>query len=417
MILSGFNIQIPTTVRSAMTALKKQGYQVYVVGGAVRDCVLGKEPHDWDLATNAEPELVKECFSKTIDTGLKHGTVTAVIDESLIEITTFRTEGKYSDGRHPDYVRFVGDIKDDLFRRDFTINAMAIDYQGRIVDPYGGLTDIEAKRIRCVGNPHDRFREDALRMLRALRFESTLGFSLDDSVKAAIKQDLSLLSATVSKERVREELCKMIKAPKASTGYKDAAELGVLSEIHPILGRLSSNSPCLKYLDEAPEDLQIRWAILLQELCFAYSAKDVLACLRFSYEDMHGVCEYIKYCDCVDMSLKEARRFAADHNKDFLRGLAVTQRAHGLVTTPGYCSQAVAKAWAAIKDHTAIKMKDLLIDGNDLIQMGYQGKEVGDMLKDLYDDCLEEPSHNEREYLLSVAEACRKRPAEPDRTL
>ena len=163
--------KIPYNVCQILKTLNSNGYQGYIVGGAVRDYVMGREPHDWDIATNATPDRVKDLFDKTVDTGIKHGTVTAMVAGEGFEITTYRTDGKYSDGRHPDSICFRDDIKDDLGRRDFTINAMAMGINGKIVDPYGGLDDIKSGVIRCVGNPDERFSEDALRMMRAVRFE------------------------------------------------------------------------------------------------------------------------------------------------------------------------------------------------------------------------------------------------------
>ncbi|MFD1862647.1 CCA tRNA nucleotidyltransferase [Planococcus chinensis] len=193
--------------------LEKAGYEAYIVGGAVRDYLLGKTPHDMDVASNASPEQVKKLFSRTVDTGIEHGTVLVLLEGEGIEVTTFRTEGAYSDMRRPDKVEFVQSLEEDLKRRDFTINAMAMDEELRVIDPFGGREDLEQRVIRAVGNPGERFQEDALRMLRAVRFSGQLDFSVDPGTLAAIQQHASLISA-VAVERLKNELDKILINPR-----------------------------------------------------------------------------------------------------------------------------------------------------------------------------------------------------------
>lgn len=214
------------TAKKIILELKTAGFEAYVVGGAVRDLLLGRVPHDTDVATSALPEEVKRVFERTVDTGIAHGTVLVLLDGEGIEVTTFRTEGAYTDHRRPDEVAFVRSLEEDLKRRDFTINAMAMTETMDIIDPFGGRKDLEDKRIRAVGNSLERFSEDALRMLRAIRFSGQLDFPIDDETFAAIKQEASLISS-ISIERVKAELDKMFLHEQAarSLGYLKEAKL------------------------------------------------------------------------------------------------------------------------------------------------------------------------------------------------
>jgi tRNA nucleotidyltransferase (CCA-adding enzyme) len=185
--------KVPSQVLSVLELLEGEGYYAYLVGGAVRDLLLGKEPKDWDIATNADPETVKGLFERTLDTGLSHGTVTVMIAKESYEVTTFRIDGRYEDGRHPEYVEFTMRLEDDLKRRDFTINAMAWNIETGIIDLFGGMSDIDARIVRAVGAPAERFREDALRMLRAVRFAARLGFDIEKCTFDAIRNNCALI--------------------------------------------------------------------------------------------------------------------------------------------------------------------------------------------------------------------------------
>ena len=202
-------IKIPERANLIIHALEDAGYEAYVVGGCVRDSILGREPNDWDITTSALPEQVKALFRRTVDTGLKHGTVTVLQQDEGFEVTTYRIDGEYEDGRHPKEVAFTRDLSEDLKRRDFTINAMAYNDRKGLVDLYGGLDDIENKVIRCVGDPYERFGEDALRMLRAVRFSAQLGYSIEEKTKEAI-QELSPNLEKISAERIHTELVKLL---------------------------------------------------------------------------------------------------------------------------------------------------------------------------------------------------------------
>ena len=198
-------IEIPTGAAYILQQLNKHGYEAYIVGGCVRDSLLGKQPNDWDITTSAKPEEVKAIFHRTIDTGIQHGTVTVMMDKEGFEVTTYRVDGEYHDGRHPDAVTFTRSLEEDLKRRDFTINAMAYHHNTGLVDIFGGREDIDRKVIRCVGNPTERFTEDALRMLRAVRFSAQLGFTVEENTKAALARMSGNLEH-VSAERIQTEL-------------------------------------------------------------------------------------------------------------------------------------------------------------------------------------------------------------------
>ena len=202
-------IRIPAPAEEIINKLNEHGYEAYVVGGCVRDMLLGREPGDWDITTSALPEQVKEVFRRTVDTGIQHGTVTVMMGKEGYEVTTYRIDGEYSDGRHPNSVEFTPDLVEDLKRRDFTINAMAYNSHTGFVDKFGGVEDLQKGIIRCVGEPMDRFTEDALRILRAIRFSAQLGFSIEERTYEAIKV-IAPNMVHVSKERIQVELTKLL---------------------------------------------------------------------------------------------------------------------------------------------------------------------------------------------------------------
>ena len=237
-------IKIPPQVNRATQILQSDGHSAYVVGGAVRDMLMGKAAHDWDITTSALPEETLKAFAdfRTIETGLKHGTVTVIVDGMSLEITTFRIEGDYSDNRHPDSVDFTDKIEDDLSRRDFTVNAIAYSPEKGFADPFDGQTDIKNKIIRCVGDPDKRFGEDALRILRALRFSSVLGFEIDESTKESIHHNYKLL-ANISVERVFVEISKLLCGKNAGRILREFEE--VFFFILPVFNRFSCENFCI----------------------------------------------------------------------------------------------------------------------------------------------------------------------------
>ena len=224
-------IQLPDKVHHIINTLEEAGYEAYAVGGCVRDSILGRKPDDWDITTSAKPEEIKRLFPRTVDTGIKHGTVTVLLGGEGFEVTTYRVDGVYEDGRHPSEVTFTASLKEDLKRRDFTINAMAYNARTGLVDLYGGLADIENRVIRCVGIAGERFDEDALRMLRAVRFSAQLSFRIEEATGEAVKA-LAPNLQKISAERIQVELVKLVTSPNPDY-LRTAYELGITAQILP----------------------------------------------------------------------------------------------------------------------------------------------------------------------------------------
>ena len=266
-----FKIVIPEKAKQIINQLEQAGYEAYVVGGPVRDCILGKCPMDWDITTSASPYQVKEIFSYTIDTGIAHGTVTVMMDREPFEVTTYRVDGEYKDHRRPEEVCFTKSLKEDLLRRDFTINAMAYNDRDGLIDYYGGVEDLKRKVIRCVGQASKRFDEDALRILRALRFQAQLGFTIEDQTKQAVREQAKYLK-DISAERIQVELTKLLLSKHPET-ILDAYELGVTSVVLPEFDRMMEtpqNNPHHRYsvgvhtveaLKNAEADHILRWTM------------------------------------------------------------------------------------------------------------------------------------------------------------
>ena len=441
------NGKIPDVVVEILKTLNDAGFDAYVVGGAVRDYFMGLEPHDWDVATSAKPEQVKELFDKTIDTGIKHGTVTAMIDGEGYEITTFRSDGEYSDGRHPDEVGFVESVEEDLSRRDFTINAMAMDANGNMVDPFGGLEDIEKGVIRCVGNPDDRFSEDALRMLRAIRFEAKLGFALDDGVKASIARNADGLYG-VSSERIRDELTKTLVSPSPKRGFLDAYETGITKRVLPEFDRMmecGQDTPyhyasvgihTLDSVERIRPEPNLRWTMLFHDMgkpavkervddrdvFHGHPAKsrevadEVMTRLRFSNDDRREIGDLVERHDTTMSRDSRIREFAAKYGEDFLDKLCEVKIADVMAHRPEHVDGLmrrhmgfVDKAKGFVHDGTAIRPRDLEINGFELQEYGFQGKAIGDFLRSAYRDCLGNPSLNSNEKLRARALSTAKR--------
>ena len=424
--------------------LEENGYSAYIVGGAVRDLIMDREPKDWDIATSAKPQVVRNMFYKTIDTGLKHGTVTVMIDDEAFEVTTYRIDGNYSDNRHPDTVQFASMITEDLARRDFTINAMALSTKGTIIDPYYGQTDIEKKRIWCVGNPADRFNEDALRMLRACRFAAQLGFEVDDYTMNIIRGFASMLKE-VSAERIREELTKILVSNHPDVGLEDAYYSGITKIILPEFDRMiqcNHENPfhytdvghhSLDVVKGVPARATLRWAALLHDVGkpdtkawdeskgrFRYIghpersveiATEILSRLKFSNADKDHILKLIQYHDFTCETPSKLRRFAAEMGKDFFEDFYALQYADAYAHTADYAPYIQEKHDAMrqkidsyFEDGSAIDVHGLKINGDDLLALGFAGKQIGEFLNKMLSECLGQPSHNNKEYLMKQAE-------------
>ena len=268
-------IRIPRKACTILTMLHEAGYEAYVVGGCVRDSILGVEPDDWDITTSASPQQVKQVFPKTIDTGIEHGTVTVRMQGESFEVTTYRVDGKYEDHRHPEQVSFTSSLKEDLRRRDFTVNAMAYNDEDGLVDLFDGLGDLSRKVVRCVGDPRERFDEDALRVLRAVRFCAKLGFSLDEGTKAAVREYAPSLQF-VSAERIRTELEKLITSPHPediALAYECGITAVILPEFDAEMSAVQNNAHhhltvgehTIRTLMAAPPDRILRLTMLLHD--------------------------------------------------------------------------------------------------------------------------------------------------------
>jgi tRNA nucleotidyltransferase (CCA-adding enzyme) len=381
---------VPANVRDVCARIAEAGFQAVTVGGAVRDVLLGREPGDWDIATSAHPDDVLKLFRHTIPTGLQHGTVTIVTGkgvESHVEITTYRGEGAYTDARRPDSVVFGVPLQEDLARRDLTVNAIAYDVAGNAMfDPFGGLVDLEAKLLRAVGVAVDRFTEDGLRVMRAVRFAAQLEFALETGTEAAIRPALPSLSK-VSRERVSDELRKLLDAARPSLGLVIAKRTGILDTILPgvelELQRLDAVAPELRLavLFEKVEDRK-RTNELLRALKFSNAEADQAAALGHAWREVR------KATDVVG-----ARRVMATLGRERSAGLAALLD-----------GELRARVLASLVAKDPLVLKDLAITGNDLMQAGFAaGRQLGELLGKLLDRVLVDPMLNTREQLLALA--------------
>ena len=394
------HITLPTKVKQIISKLEKADFEAYAVGGCVRDSILGRSPEDWDITTSAKPEEVKRLFSTTIDTGLQHGTVTVVIEKEGFEVTTFRLDGDYTDGRHPDRVAFTSSLTEDLRRRDFTINAMAYSEKRGLIDEFDGERDLEDGVIRAVGDACERFSEDALRMLRAIRFAGQLNFKIADETFDAIKE-LSPNIAKVSVERIAKELEKLLLSGNPEY-IALVYETGIFSVIAPEVAKLFENgeiSASIEALNRAsfPEKkelYQIRLAIFLEGLGADKAAK-LLKRLKLDNDTINTVKKLL------ELSLREVennetdmRRTVKEAGYKMMPLLLEMRRAKGLkdnkdlyqtVIDNGYCTS----------------ISELNINGKDLMDAGIpKGALIGSTLERLLELVIEKPELNTRESLL-----------------
>ena len=389
---------IPQDVKNIIQTLNKAGYEAYVVGGAVRDFALHQNPHDWDIATNALPEQVKALFSKTIDTGLKHGTVTAMLNNVGYEITTYRVDGEYSDGRHPDEVQFTASLKDDLARRDFTINALAMDINGQVIDYFGGLEDLSNKKIRAVGNPDKRFAEDALRMMRAIRFSSKLGFDIDKETYASIIRNTEKLS-NVSQERITSEMQKILESNHPQK-FILLYELGLSNVYFPELNTIDLTQLTTTTNNMAKtNDSDVRWALLFSELD-RHNTTSIMKRFKFSNKQQQTISTIISDGKIKFTNLAQIRRYAGNRS-DYLLRQVYDYRMIKL-------DKSTQTEWFNLiqqcrNDGSAISMRDLQINGNDLQALGLAGVEIKEMQESLYNYVLTYPEKNNRKELIAQA--------------
>ena len=406
-------INLPINVRIVLDALHNSGYLAYVVGGCVRDSILGKEPNDWDVTTSARPEQIIEVFKgyEVIPTGLQHGTVTIVVGGMPIECTTFRVETGYSDGRHPDNVMFALSVEDDLMRRDFRMNAIAYNPWHGLVDVYNGIEDLDNKVICCMGNPYNRFNEDGLRILRAIRFAAQLGFEIENETSNAI-HDCKHLLDNISKERIQSELCKILMSEQCGSVlfalYYDVFEM-FLPYTKISFGKRFAMSKVTS-LNENGNDIISRLALL-----FDGDASDIayksLKELKFSNEIIAYVTQLVSYCNkALPLNKREMKLFMSKLNTGQMNRLIFINKCKA--KRAGEESSEFADVLKAkcifdeiISNDECYSLKHLKINGNDLMERGVpHGKNVGDMLNKILDMVINEQLENDKIAILEMVD-------------
>lgn len=398
-----------------LDTLHAAGYAAYAVGGCVRDSLLGRTAHDWDLCTSALPQQVMELFGaeQCIPTGLQHGTVTIKYGGQLYETTTFRTEGSYTDGRHPDAVQFVPDVREDLARRDFTINAMAYNEAEGLVDPFGGQKDLQNGLLRAVGEPQQRFTEDALRILRLYRFAARFGFALDAATARAARQLAPHLDC-ISAERIQEELAKLLTAPQPGAYLEPAVLAVVLPELTP--AALDAAKPVLDACPAGEENLPVRWAALLGALGET-DTRRVLKRLRCSNTCIEETAVLVRETAgegvCRSFSEEKASAHPGDiHIRRLLGryGLRTVERLCALCAAlhpqnAPDCALAAQRARQLEADGVCCRVSQLAVNGRDLMAAGIPaGPALRRVLEALLDGVIRAEYPNEKPALLAAAQ-------------
>lgn len=419
-------IEMPYEAEWIIDNIRSHGYEAFIVGGCVRDAVLGRIPGDWDITTSAKPEQVKEIFGKTVDTGLKHGTVTIIKHGSGYEVTTYRIDGEYLDGRHPETVEFTPDLREDLKRRDFTINAMAYSHETGIVDEFEGMEDLKRRVIRCIGCAKDRFTEDALRILRAVRFAAQLDFVIEDETYKAIAEIAPNL-VHVSKERIQVELTKLLLSDHPekiwmvdATGIADYVTSGFPEVFERELERENSHNAgenetpgtsgclvdgasrdalkeCWIGLAALPADKSHRWAGFLRHMT-AEQAVKILRGLKLDNDTIGNVKNMIMAFQApLAVDKVEIRRLLSRVTEYQFLGAMQLKKLDGDETVPG-----ILRLFEEIKEAgDCVSLKQLAVNGGDLLAKGLEkGKQIGDGLMYLLNLVLEKPELNKKDILL-----------------
>ncbi len=439
------NYSLPPGAVKIINMLNEAGFDAYAVGGAVRDMVMGKEPHDFDITTSAKPDEIKKVFSgfRCIETGIRHGTVTVISDSVPYEITAFRIDGDYSDRRRPDGVIFTGRLEDDLSRRDFTCNALAFHPVKGITDLFGGAEDIRNKIIRCVGDPDKRFGEDALRIMRALRFSSVLGFEIDSETEKSIHKNRELLKF-ISNERIFSELCKLLEGKNAAgvlSAFGDVI-FTVMPELEPMKD-LDQQNPAHRYdvwnhtlhaVDNIRPDRELRLAMLFHDSGKPYTktvdengighfyghaeisvkiARMILNNMKASNRLKNHVCTLVENHGLMPekMSKKTFKKYIGKLGEDTVRELYEVRKADVTALdsflTPKFLSEnerAREIFEQIISEQKCFTLKDLAVDGADLISLGFEpSRSLGEVLRILLDEVMDNKIKNEKEALLSRA--------------
>ncbi len=451
-------LSIPEELKKVNKIFEDSGFKAYLVGGAVRDVIIGKKSHDYDIATNATPQQVMKMFHKVIPTGIAHGTVTIHIYGLELETTTFRTEEGYTDGRHPDEVKYAATIEEDLSRRDFTMNAIAANLgTGEIVDPFEGQKDIKDKIIRTVGKAEDRFLEDGLRPVRAIRFASQLGFSIEDNTLKAISQkEILAKTAGISVERFRDEFCKILKTDKPSIAIRLLETTGILNifipeftvcrnciqEDYRAFHEFDVADHILYATDGAPKDnLEVRLAAFYHDIgkpeaktvetvngreqihfhghekISEKKALESMTKLKFSNDVIKKVCHLVKehmfFYESIwtDAAVRRFMIRIGTENFDDLVSLRMAD-IYGMHNCPvdplspafTLLTELRSRIEDNLRQKSALSLKDLKVNGKDLIQAGIPaGKVLGEILNELFETITDSPAMNNREDLLKIA--------------
>ena len=389
------NVKIPKYVRQILTVLQSRGYGAYLVGGCVRDMLLEVQPHDWDICTSALPEQVMEIFPGSAPTGLSQGTITVRVGSREAEVTTFRSESSYTDHRHPDIVRFVTDLTEDLQRRDFTMNAIALSADGLLADPFGGVEDIRQKRIRCVGEPEQRFEEDALRMFRAMRFSARLGFAVDLFTLEGIRMKAPL-AATLAAERIREELQRILLSAAPDTLYS-VIELGLLDHLLQSRQADAALLSCLRKLPRRATERWIGFAVALQRSGCTGDAADFLAALHLDRRTVACCTE------AAALLQTPAPETPLEWKRALCRSGVEPVRCAALCMDAFEGSGHTRALKAVLKSGECFSPGHLAVTGADMAALGLKGRQIGEMLQFLLDYVMEYPENNRKELLLSLA--------------
>ena len=437
-------IQLPEKVRQIIETLQSHGYEAYAVGGCVRDSLLGRVPGDWDITTSALPEQTKALFARTFDTGIEHGTITVLLDKEGFEVTTYRIDGKYEDSRHPSEVTFTRSLSEDLLRRDFTINAMAYNDESGIVDLFGGMEDLQNRIIRCVGQAEARFGEDALRIMRAVRFSAQLGFGIEEKTQEAIRLLASNLRQ-ISAERIQVELIKLLVSPHPEQ-IRLAYELGITQVILPEFDALmetQQETPHHRYnvgehticaLQNCDADKVLRLTMLFHDMgkpakktidengrahfkghaeVSERIAKDIMHRLKFDNDTLRKVTKLVYYHDYrMPGSFRNVRRAMNKIGEELFPYYMQIRMADTLAQSE-YRREEKLKNLEEIEEiyqeicrqKQCVSLKTLAVKGGDLIQAGVQrGPQIGEVLNQLLELVIEDPELNQKEILLKEVE-------------
>ena len=432
-------ITLPRKVLMIINNLQLHGYEAFAVGGCVRDSILARRPEDWDITTSAKPEEIKKLFRRTVDTGIEHGTVTVLIGKDSFEVTTYRVDGAYEDGRHPKEVCFTSRLEEDLQRRDFTINAMAYNDEVRLVDVFGGMQDLNHHLIRCVGDPRERFSEDALRILRAVRFSAQLNFPIEPETAEAIKE-LAPTLEKISAERIQAELVKLLVSPHPER-IRDAYELGITRVILPewdAMAGVEQNTPHHRYdvaehtiraMKYVKRDKILRLTMLFHDmgkpstkttdengrdhfkghaLVSEEIARKVLRRLKFDNETVKKVTRLVCYHDYrMEATPRNVRRAMNRIGVELFPYYLAVRMADAKAQSPYRRREKIENIVAirklyqeALLEENCVTLRQLAVGGRDLMDLGMTpGREIGSMLSELLEYVIDDPKRNEKEIL------------------